>query len=128
MILLRTVSGWAETFQRVLQASGIPAYCTSRTGYFSAREVVTVLNYLQICDNPMQEIPFAAVLRSPMVGCGARELADIKCIGKDKKIYEACAEYAENGEDDTLRGKLRDFLFLLEKCVGKCRIRRSTSC
>lgn len=119
VILLRTVSGWAETFQRVLQASGIPAYCTSRTGYFSAREVVTVLNYLQICDNPMQEIPFAAVLRSPMVGCGARELADIKCIGKDKKIYEACAEYAENGEDDTLRGKLRDFLFLLEEMRRK---------
>ena len=119
VILLRTVSGWAETFQRVLQASGIPAYCTSRTGYFSAREVVTVLNYLQICDNPMQEIPFTAVLRSPMVGCSAKELAELKCSGKEQKIYEACAEYAENGADETLRGKLREFLALLEEMRRK---------
>ena len=115
VILLRTVSGWAETFQRVLQASGIPAYCTSRTGYFSAREVVTVLNYLQILDNPMQEIPFTAVLRSPLVGCTAEELAKIKCIAKEKKIYEACAEYAQRGEEETLRKKLQNFLELLEE-------------
>ena len=119
VILLRTVSGWAETFQRILQASGIPAYCTSRTGYFSAQEVVTVLNYLQICDNPMQEIPFAAVLRSPMGGCSARELADIKCIGKDKKIYEACADYARSGADEKLREKLQRFLTLLEELRQK---------
>ena len=119
VILLRTVSGWAEIFQRVLQASGIPAYCTSRTGYFSAREVVTVLNYLQICDNPMQEIPFTAVLRSPIVGCSAKELADLKCMGKDDRIYEVCAAYAENGKDETLRGKLQAFLELLEEMRQK---------
>ena len=73
----------------------------NRTGYFSAREVVTVLNYLQICDNPMQEIPFTAVLRSPIVGCSAKELADLKCMGKDDRIYEVCAAYAENGKDET---------------------------
>ncbi len=79
VILLRSVSGWAETFVRVLQSEGIPAYSTSKSGYFSAVEVVTVLNYLRICDNPRQEIPYAAVLRSPIVGCTDRELALIRC-------------------------------------------------
>ena len=119
VILLRTVSGWAEIFQRVLQASGIPAYCTSRTGYFSAREVVTVLNYLQICDNPMQEIPFTAVLRSPIVGCSAKELADLKCMGKDDRIYEVCAAYAGERDGRKLRGKLQAFLELLEEMRQK---------
>ena len=30
VILLRAVSGWSETFSRVLQAAGIPAYSTSK--------------------------------------------------------------------------------------------------
>ena len=69
VILLRTASGWSETFGEVLSSQGIPSYTISRTGYFSALEVVTVLNYLKICDNPLQDIPMAGVLRSPVVGC-----------------------------------------------------------
>lgn len=62
---LRTAYGWAETFREVLASQGIPVYCTSRTGYFSAAEIVTVLNYLKVCDNPLQDIPLMGVLRSP---------------------------------------------------------------
>ncbi len=57
VVLLRTVSGWAEDFLRVFAGQGILAYTASKTGYFSALEVVTALNYLHICDNPLQEIP-----------------------------------------------------------------------
>lgn len=68
VILLRTAYGWAETFREVLASQGIPVYCTSRTGYFSALEIVTILNYLKVCDNPLQDIPLMGVLRSPIVG------------------------------------------------------------
>lgn len=94
VVLLRTVSQWAEVFSDVLNGQGIPAYTTSRTGYFSAVEVVTVLNYLHICDNPRQEIPFAAVLHSPIGACSAQELALIKSAWPDYPIYEACRRYA----------------------------------
>ena len=56
-ILLRTMSGWAETFKKILNSCGIPASVTTKTGYFSAQEVTTVLDYLKILDNPMQDIP-----------------------------------------------------------------------
>ncbi|MDD7739735.1 MAG: helicase-exonuclease AddAB subunit AddA [Fusicatenibacter sp.] len=115
VILLRTVSGWGETFARVLQSQGIPVYTASRTGYFSAIEVVTVLNYLHICDNPMQEIPFTAILRSPIVGCTDEELAKIRCVDKELKIYEACGKYARSGEDSLLRERLSTFLEQLEQ-------------
>lgn len=115
VILLRAVSGWSETFSRVLQAAGIPVYSTSKTGYFSTQEIVTVLNYLHLCDNPCQEIPFTAILRSPICGCTDTELAAVRCVDKDVKIYEACGKYAAAGEDEALREKLQRFLIQLEK-------------
>lgn len=115
VILLRTISGWAETFVRVLMDMGIPAYATSRTGYFSALEVVTVLNYLHILDNPMQEIPFAGVLRSPLAGCTSRELALLKASYPEKKIYQCAWTYRQEGKDGLLREKLEHFFSLYEQ-------------
>lgn len=68
VILLRSLSGWSEEFLSVLGAAGIPAYADSRTGYFTAVEVETVLNMLALIDNPMQDIPLAGVLKSPIGG------------------------------------------------------------
>lgn len=47
-ILLRTMSGWSETFVRVLQEEGIPASAQSREGYFQTMEVETLLAYLRV--------------------------------------------------------------------------------
>lgn len=112
VILLRTMSGWAETFSKTLIGMGIPAYSTSQSGYFSAIEVQTVLNFLQICDNPRQEIPYTAVLASYFAGCTPEELAKIKCIDKNKSIYECAALYEQQGEDEVLREKLQSFFRL----------------
>lgn len=112
VILLRTMSGWSEVFGQVLNGMNIPAYSTSKTGYFSAQEVQTVLNFLRICDNPMQEIPYTAVLTSPFVGCTPEELARIKCISPEDPIYTCVGLYAQQGEVETLREKLNRFLLL----------------
>lgn len=109
VILLRTVSGWADEFTHILQGMGIPSYGTSRTGYFSALEVVTVLNYLKICDNPRQEIPFEAVLFSPIVGCTAEELAEIKIAFPEEKNYQAVRSYLQSGENEVLRKNSKRF-------------------
>ena len=69
VILMRSPGRWGDIFVSTLQDEGIPAYMTSKDGYFSALEVTTVLNYLNILDNPGQDIPLTAVLRSPIVGC-----------------------------------------------------------
>ena len=139
VILLRTAYGWAETFREVLASQGIPVYCTSRTGYFSATEIVTVLNYLKVCDNPLQDIPLMGVLRSPIVGCTSQELAELRIQYPDGLLYESVSAYAgENeipekeldpdklksellnsnlrtDEKNSLNIKLKGFLSLLEK-------------
>ena len=82
VVLLRTLSGWSETFKRVLNAQGIPASVTTKTGYFSASEVMTVLNYLRILDNPLQDIPFTGALHNLPGGFSMEELARVKCVGR----------------------------------------------
>lgn len=91
-ILLRTMSGWAETFKKILNSCGIPASVTTKTGYFSAQEVMTVLDYLKILDNPMQDIPLAAALHGLPDGFTFQELAEIKVLGMENEkssFYEA---------------------------------------
>ncbi len=78
VILLRTVSGWAETFAQVLMSDGIPAYAESQSGYFTALEVQVILNLLRLIDNPIQDIPLASVLRSHIGGLSSQDLAQIR--------------------------------------------------
>ena len=50
-----------------LKLQGIPVYADLATGYFEATEVNIMMNVFRVIDNPMQDIPLAAVLRSPIV-------------------------------------------------------------
>ena len=117
VVLFRSVTGWAEVFSRIFSAQGIPAYSVSRTGYFSATEVVAVLNYLRICDNPYQDIPLAGVLRSPIVGCTVQELALLRAHWPQGQLYESVLSCiaAENLSEEAaaLQAKLQKFQELL---------------
>lgn len=124
VILLRSLSGWSEEFLSVLGAAGIPAYADSRTGYFTAVEVETVLNMLALIDNPMQDIPLAGVLKSPIGGMKDRELAIVMAEfkkdpdrGEDIGFYGAVKRYmekhGESEEDAVIYRKLAAFRNLL---------------
>lgn len=78
VILLRTLEGWSDTFLGVLKNHGIPCYTDTRTGYFSTYEIRTILQFLKIVDNPRQDIPLVAVLRSPLGGFSGEELAQMR--------------------------------------------------
>lgn len=124
VILLRSLSGWSEEFLSVLGAAGIPACAESRTGYFTAVEVETVLNMLTLIDNPMQDIPLAGVLKSPIGGMKDRELAIVMAEfkkdpdrGEDIGFYGAVKRYlekhGESEEDAVIYRKLAAFRNLL---------------
>ncbi|MFV0528779.1 MAG: helicase-exonuclease AddAB subunit AddA [Lachnospiraceae bacterium] len=121
VILLRSVSAAADAFAKTLLEQGIPAHAVSKTGYFSAQEVQTVLNYLRICDNPRQEIPLTAVLHSLLVGLTPTQLTQIKTAQEGLPMYEAVCAYSVTGEDVQLREKLQAFLRQLNEirdCVS----------
>ncbi len=95
VILLRSLSGWADSLVEVLNGNGIPAHTVSSTGYFSTVEVQTVLSMLRLLDNPRQDIPMAAVLRSPMAGLTDEELAVLRLEDGSVPFHEAVLELAE---------------------------------
>ena len=95
VILLRRLSGWADSLVEVLNENGIPAHTVSSTGYFSTVEVQTVLSMLRLLDNPRQDIPMAAVLRSPMAGLTDEELAVLRLEDGSVPFHEAVLELAE---------------------------------
>ncbi|MGI6107798.1 MAG: UvrD-helicase domain-containing protein [Lachnospiraceae bacterium] len=108
VILLRAMNGWADNYVSVLREYGIPAAADSGTGYFSSREVKTTISMLKIISNPVQDIPLAAVLRSPVGGFSSEELAKIHLAApKDNedglygelKAYAAAGGNASAGKD-----------------------------
>ena len=114
VILLRTVSGWAETFGEGLSDMGIPCFTGSQKGYFSAVEVRTVLAYLEVLDNPVQDIPLAAVMRSPIGGFSDEALAKLRSASEERRFYDCCIAYRDNGEDAALRLALDTFFRQME--------------
>ncbi|GAA0135947.1 UvrD-helicase domain-containing protein [Paenibacillus sp. YSY-4.3] len=93
VILLRSTLTWAPAMMEELRMEGIPAYGEVSQGYFDASEVETMMSLLQVIDNPMQDIPLAAVLRSPLCNLSEEELAEIRLAAPKGNFYEAVQAY-----------------------------------
>ena len=107
VILLRTASGWDETFREVLEAEGIPVYISSKTGYFAAQEVQELLQLLRVLDNPTQDIPLFGVMKSAFGGFTEEEIASLRSENREESLWrvlqhcacgEAGGEAGEAGE------------------------------
>ncbi len=101
VILLRTNKGWDETFKNVIAAEGIPVHVSSSTGYFSAIEIRTILEFLRVIDNPLQDIPLAAVMRSSFGDFTDEELAIIRSKNRTGSLYEALCAFSEDEQEGT---------------------------
>ena len=125
VVLLRTAKGWSEEFRRVFEAEGIPYYIESRTGYFSAKEIRTVLELMRVFDNPRQDIPLYGALRGFFGAFSEEEAARIRLCEPERgcDLYTCLSEAADPGDSsaDTspdrivLRDKCRKFLQFLDR-------------
>ncbi|WP_414840274.1 helicase-exonuclease AddAB subunit AddA [Carnobacterium sp. TMP28] len=108
-----------EIFNRL----SIPLSVTNTQNYFQTTEITIMMSLLKIIDNPYQDIPLAAVLRSPIVGLNENELASIRISQKTGEYYEALNQFYSSypGEDrasgftTTLFNKIDVFLVRLKK-------------
>ena len=66
VILLRATSNRAPIYEKELEEQDIPVFSDSSAQYLESTEIQTMLALLKIIDNPMQDIPFVCVLRSPI--------------------------------------------------------------
>lgn len=115
VILFRSLKNWGSDFAEVLNSCGIPAHVEASTGYFAALEVQTVLSMLEILDNPLQDIPMAAVLKSPMAGLEEEELAEIRTENPKESFAKAAYEKMKTDTE----GKLAEFYMIYRKLRDK---------
>jgi ATP-dependent helicase/nuclease subunit A len=76
-VLLRSPAGKAEIFAKQFERAGVPLV-VERDGFYDSSEILDLLSLLQLLDNPLQDVPAIAVLRSPLVGLSLDELAQIR--------------------------------------------------
>ncbi len=114
VILLRSYKNCAPVILEELQRFGIPAYAELATGYFAATEVEVIISLLKIIDNPYQDIPFVAVLRSPLVGMRGEELAQVRTAAPNAPFYEAAKAFVSAAgktvESDLTKRNIYSFL------------------
>ena len=91
----------------------IPIMVTDAKNYFQTLELTIIMNYLRIIDNPDQDIPLVAVLRSPLFNFTEPELSTIRIHTQNASFYNALNSYVAVG--DELSQKVKDFLNQLEE-------------
>ncbi|MFL0245849.1 helicase-exonuclease AddAB subunit AddA [Candidatus Clostridium stratigraminis] len=110
VILMRATKEYAPAFVQELGKQDIPVYADVVGGYFETIEIKTIMSLLQIIDNPLQDIPILAVLRSPIFSFTPEELIDIRLIDKNIPFYEAIKLCSESNENLEMKTKLLSFL------------------
>jgi ATP-dependent helicase/nuclease subunit A len=119
VILLRVTKGWADCYTEELEAAGVPVFCDMSGGFLGSYEVTVMLNFLRILDNPRQDIPLAAVLRSEPVGMSNDELVAIRTFGGiDVPFWDSLNMYAKEGPADDVRADVNAFLALYNEICG----------
>lgn len=112
VILLRSFA-WAPQIMEEFKDQGIPVYADLSTGYFEATEVSIMLSLLKTIDNPYQDIPLAAVLRSPIVGLDEEELAKLRIHKRSGPFYETLTSFSKikpGEKEEELHEKVCKFL------------------
>lgn len=103
VILMRNTKKTSPVFEEVFEKYNIPIYSESGKSYLTSTEVQTVLSFLQIIDNPLQDIPLIAVLRSPMWRFTPDMLAKIRANHRNGTFYDAVCKSASNGDASCAR-------------------------
>ncbi len=110
VVLMRSVKAKSETYAKVFHEFGIPLVAR-RGGFYGALEVMDLLNLLRLLDNPLQDVPLLAVLRSPLVGLSLDELAAIRATLSRAPFWEALRKFhRETAHDHSAWPKVDEFL------------------
>ncbi len=101
---------YSEAFISALKKYDIEAKGEETSGYLSSREISVLLDLLRIIDNPLLDVPMAAVMMSPMFMFELEEIAFLRTLNRNAKLYTVIS--------DIVRGKYSDKadMFFKRRC------------
>ena len=127
VILARTRS-LVRVFAQALAEAGVDALEETGQRLFDSPQLRLLVALLQVMDNPLQDVPLAAVLRSSLVAGGfpPADLLRIRIAARQAEkgaspgaldlrfFHQAVRWYITEGPEDSLRRRLQDFWTWLE--------------
>jgi len=116
VILLRSERNIGRIFVDVLKTLDIEAKTGIGSNFFESVEVLTALSFLQIIDNPRQDVYLITVLHSPVYGFTPDELLELRYIDTEKTFFE-CVEISGNQKTEKF---LQDLSRWRDKSIYMC--------
>ena len=89
VILMRSPRARLAAYTAALRRENIPCTSGESEAFFSTLEAAVMVSFLQIIDNPRQDVPLIAVLRSPLFGFSPDRLAQIRALLPEGDYYDA---------------------------------------
>ena len=108
VILMRSVSGTAGIFAKELLNEGLDSYIQKSESFFDSTEIVTIMEFLRAVDNPYQDLPILAVLKSPVYRLDGNSLFEIAVEGEGDCFYEKILNFSETEKGSYLKKFVSD--------------------
>ena len=91
-ILLRSAKTKINAVTDVLGQYGIPTVANNKLNLFENKEIVILLNFLRVIDNPTQDIPLLATLMSVFYGYTADDISQARVDCPYGNLYSAVSK------------------------------------
>jgi ATP-dependent helicase/nuclease subunit A len=117
LVVLTRTRAVGLVWRDVLEKADLPVVSDAGSGFLDTPAMRLAESLIHALDNQRQDIPLAAVMHAGIFGeaFSLDDLAAIRLFGKkarpDKPFFhQAVFAYRQNGTDDNLRQRVRDFL------------------
>lgn len=102
-------------FAKVFQRHGIPVAADDTGAFFNTAEIRLALSLLRCIDNPLQDVPLAAWLMSPLCGFTPDDMTAIRLCRPKTALYNALTAARTKASDPVLQQRCRDAVAFLDK-------------
>ena len=106
---MRSTASVAPIYEQEILNLQMPVFSDSSQEYLDSIEIQTIMSLLRIIDNPIQDIPLVAVMRSNIGKFTDDELIQIRLADKYDNFYN-CTQKAILSVDSKLKQKIENFL------------------
>jgi len=112
VILLRSIKGITNEFVTTFKKYDIPIYGDETNNFFENDDISRVISFLEVMDNPYQDIPFLSIMTSSLFNFTNEELAVIKANSNKYYFYEKVVEYKN---EDIIKNKIDKMLNMIKE-------------
>lgn len=114
VVLLRATANMAPIYEKELEQLSLPVFSDSSSQYLESMEIQIIISILKIINNPMQDIPLATILRSPIFAFTDNDLISIRLTDRSCSFYESMIKARLTAEEG-LKNKIENVICYFDK-------------